>query len=229
MEVKIKGVVIKRDYIYLLVILILIAVFFINKGCERRETDKLINDIATYKTEASIYKTKHGLEVSTNKALMLQTQAQMKSFLASNDTIKEWINKFKEIKGGFVIKETTIIKEVAVPFDRNIPCDFKPFAANKITKDFMFYSTISNTGLTIDTLKIPNKATVVIGMRKDNFFSKAKMVVDVNNSNPYIQTSNISGFVYTPEKKWFEKTWVHILFGVAAGAAGTQAINNKLK
>ena len=104
----------KKDYIYIAVILIISVVFGFREGCNKRDTDKLIADISEYKTDASTYKTKLGLEVSTNTALQLETQSQMKSLLASNDTMKQWLEKFKEIKGGVIIKENTIIKEVAV-------------------------------------------------------------------------------------------------------------------
>lgn len=218
----------RKDLIYIGVIVVILFLFFLREGCSKRNSDKLISDIANYKTEATTYKTKLGLEVSSNKALILETQDQIKTLLSSNDTLKEWISKFKNIKGGVVIKETTIIKEVSVPFETKIPCDFKPFKSNKIDKYFQFYSTIANTGLTIDSLKIPNEARIVIGERKDGFFKARKMVVDVNNSSPYIVTSNISGFVYTPKKEWYERTWFHLLCGVTAGAIGAKYLDNKL-
>ena len=219
----------RKDIFYIIIISVIAVIFIFREGCNRRNNDKLITDIQNYKTEAQTYKTKLGLEVSTNKALILETKDQMKTLLASNDTLKEWISKFKNIKSGVVIKETTIVKEVVVPFDKIIPCDFKPFKANKITKDFLFYSTIANTGLTIDSLKIPNESRIVIGERKDGFFKPKKMVVDVVNSNPYIQTSNISGFVYEPKKKFYEKTWFHLTCGAVFGAIGTQYLNNQIR
>jgi len=214
----------RKDLIYIFTIIGLVVIFLLREGCNQKNNDKLISDIANYKTEAQTYKTSLGLEVSTNKALVLETQEQMKSLLSSNDTLKEWVSKFKEIKGGVIVKETTIVKEVAVPFETKIPCDFKPFKANKLEKHFSFYSTIANTGLTIDSVKIPNESRIIIGERKDNFFSKKKLVIDINNSNPYVSTSNISGFVYEPKKKWYEKTWVHLLLGAGTGIAVSNSI-----
>lgn len=222
------NIVITKDRVYIAIIILLFIIFGVREGCNRMETNKLVNDIATYKTESSQYKTKLGLVVNTNEALVLQTQEQIKSMMAAtNDTIKQWLSKFKSIKGGIVMKETTIIKEVQVPFETKIPCDFKPFKANKILKDYQFYSTIANTGLTIDSVKIPNEAKIVIGERKDKWYQSKKMVVDVNNSNPYIQTSNIAGYVYQPKKMWYERTWVKLLTGAAVGAAGAKYVDNK--
>jgi hypothetical protein len=153
---------INKNRLYILAIIVLVLLLILREGCNSRNTDKLISDIANYKTESSVYKTKLGLEINTNKALALQTQDQMKSLLASNDTMREWVKEFKEIKGGVIVRETTIVREVAVPFDKLIPCDFKPFQAKKETKDFLFYTTIANTGLTIDSLKIPNEAKLLV-------------------------------------------------------------------
>jgi len=216
---------IEKDKIYIVIIVLIVSFFLLRESCNRSNTNKLIADISGYKSEAEQYKTKLGLEVSTNKALVLQTQSQIKSLLSSNDTLKEWISKFKKINAGVIVRETTIVKEVAVPFDKIIPCDFKPFQAIKKEKFFEFYSTISNTGLTIDSLKIPNESRIVVGERKDGFFKPKKMVIDINNSNPYIQTSNISGFVYKPEKKWYERNFVMFAIGVAGGYVGSQIIN----
>ena len=210
------------------IIILLVAFVLLRESCNQNKVDELIADISNYKTEAQIFKTKLGLEISTNRGLALQSQEQMKTLLASNDTLREWINEFKEIKGAVTVRETTIIKEVAVPFDKVIPCDFKPFSANKVNKDFQFYTTISNTGLTIDSLKIPNESKIVIGDKREGFLKlKTKLVVDVNNSNPYIVTSNISGYVYEPKKKWYEKMWVNFAIGFGAGYIGSQAINKK--
>ena len=210
-----------KDKIYILAITIVIVLFLFREGCNRMETNKLVADITSYKTESETYKTKLGLEINTNRALALETQDQMKSLLASNDTMREWVKEFKEIKGGVIIKETTIIREVAVPFDKLIPCDFKPFPANKITKDFLFYTTVANTGLTLDSLKVPNESKIVIGDKRKGFLNlKSELVVDVNNSNPYIKTSNISGFVYEPKKKWYEKMWVNFVVGLGVGYIG---------
>jgi hypothetical protein len=216
-----------RDKIYIAVILVLLFIFFIREGCNRAETNKLVADISGYKTESQTYKTKLGLEISTNRALVLKTQDQIKTLLASNDTLKEWISEFKSIKGGVVVRETTIIQQVAVPFDKIIPCDFKPFPAKKETKDFQFYATIANTGLTLDSLKIPNESKIVIGEKRKGFLNlKSELAVDVNNSNPYIKTSNISGYVYEPEKKWYERMWVNFVAGLTLGYVGGRLDSN---
>ena len=214
--------------IYSFFIIIILIVLLFREGCNQKKVDDLIDEISNYKTESQVYKTKLGLEINTNRALTLSSQKQMRTLIATNDTLMDWIKQFKVINGVVTLRETTIIKEIVVPFDRIIPCDFKPFSANKINKDFLFYTTIANTGLTIDSLKIPNESKIVIGEKREGFLKlKTKLVVDVNNSNPYIVTSNISGYVYEPKKKWYEKMWANFAIGVGAGYIGSQLIIKK--
>ena len=214
--------------IYSFFIIIILIVLLFREGCNQKKVDDLIDEISNYKTESQVYKTKLGLEINTNRALTLSSQKQMRTLIATNDTLMDWIKQFKVINGVVTLRETTIIKEIVVPFDRIIPCDFKPFSANKINKDFLFYTTIANTGLTIDSLKIPNESKIVIGEKREGFLKlKTKLVVDVNNSNPYIVTSNISGYVYEPKKKWYEKMWANFAIGVGAGYIGSKLIIKK--
>ena len=216
----------KENKTYLAIISMIIALFLLREGCNTREANRLVKQITDYKTDAENYKTKLGLQISTNNALALETQEQVRTLLATNDTLKDWIKNFKDIKAGIVLRETTIVKEVAVPFERPIPCDFKPFPVKKISKDFEFYTTVANTGLTIDSLKIPNEAKIVVGDKKQGFLgTRHSLVVEVNNSNPYIQTSNISGYVYEPKKNWYEKMWVNLALGAGIGYIGSQLIN----
>lgn len=215
-----------KTYSFFIIIILIVLLF--REGCNQKKVDDLIDEISNYKTESQVYKTKLGLEINTNRALTLSSQKQMRTLLATNDTLMDWIKQFKVINGAVTLRETTIIKEIVVPFDRIIPCDFKPFSANKINKDFLFYTTIANTGLTIDSLKIPNESKIVIGEKRDGFLKlKTKLVVDVNNSNPYIVTSNISGYVYEPKKKWYEKMWANFAIGVGAGYIGSKLIIKK--
>jgi hypothetical protein len=214
--------------IYSFFIIIILIVLLFREGCNQKKVDDLIDEISNYKTESQVYKTKLGLEINTNRALTLSSQKQMRTLIATNDTLMDWIKQFKVINGVVTLRETTIIKEIVVPFDRILPCDFKPFSANKINKDFLFYTTIANTGLTIDSLKIPNESKIVIGEKREGFLKlKTKLVVDVNNSNPYIVTSNISGYVYEPKKKWYEKMWANFAIGVGAGYIGSKLIIKK--
>lgn len=218
----------KKDMIYGGIIVLLFLFLGVREWMAQRHENNVVAELATYKSDASHYKIL-GEEIASNKAIALATQDQMRSVLASNDTMKKWINKFKDIKAGGIIKETTIIKEVAVPFESKIPCDFKPFPAKKLTKEFSLYSTIANTGLTIDSLFIPNTATIIVGDKKSGFLGmKHTLTMEVKNSNPLMHVSDISAYTYKPEKKFYEKFWFPLAIGFGTGFIGQAYLQNKL-
>lgn len=197
----------------------LLILLGIRECSNKKNTDNLISDIANYKSEAKHYTDKYGEVIASNNALTLQSQNQMKTLLASNDTLKAWVDKFRDIKFGGIIKETVTIKEVVVPFETKIPCDFKPFPANKLTKEYKFYSTIANTGLTIDSLFIPNELRIIVGEKKTGFLNmRSELTVEVKNSNKLMTVSDITGYSYKPKQKRFG-----IGFSVGYGASVRQS------
>ena len=140
------------------------------------------------------------------------------------------IKKFSKIYAGVTIKENLTIKEVAMPFEIPIPCDFKPFPTQKITQDYRIYTTISKDYLGIDSLIIPNEATIIIGEKKSGFLgSKKEYSIDVRNSNNLLHVSEIKGYTYKPEKKWYEKGGIKFLGGFVAGGLATTAIFSSAK
>lgn len=192
------------ERVLVVIVLVLLVLFGFREYSNQKKTDGLISDITKYKSQASHYSDKFGESIASNKALSIETQNQIKTLLASNDTLKAWVSKFRDIKFGGIIKEITTIREVPVPFETKIPCDFKPFMANKITKEYLFYSTIANNGLTIDSLKIPNEARIIVGEKKSGFLNmRNELSVEVKNSNKLMYVSDITGFTYKPKQKRF--------------------------
>ncbi len=193
---------------YILVIISIVIIFIclmLFQDCKHNTSEnKIVTELTQYKTKANHYEDNFGNIIATNNAINLHSQKQINSILSQNDTLKKWLNKFKNIKFGGVIKETIQIKEVLVPFETKIPCNFNPFPAIKLDKNYRFYSTIANTGLTIDSLFIPNTANIIVGEKKSGFLGlNKKLTVEVKNSNSLISVSDISGFTYTPKKKHF--------------------------
>ena len=217
-----------KDKIYIAVIAFLLVFAFLREGCNQRNQDKVLSEILNYKSEAKHYKDKYGIDVATNKALNIQTQEQIKSLLATNDTLKKWVKSFKNISAGIVVKETTIVKEVNVPYEVKIPCDFKPFKVRKNDKNYLFAGTISPQSFTIDSIMIPNEARIIVGEKKTGILGLNKEYsIDIRNSNELLKVSDISAYTYKPQKKWYEKAWFHYAVGVGSGVILTSYINKR--
>lgn len=196
------------------IILALILLSGIREGCNNLDKNKLIHEGANYKDSAQHYSLKVGelkVLVATNKSLVLENDKQIKSVLSSmNDTIAKLVRKFKEIKSGTIINNyTTINNDTIKLHGDSIPCDFKPFKVRRDSIHYKFTGTIAKGYFSIDTLKIPNKISLIIGREKVGFL-KYEDRAAITNSNPLVHTSNIGNYEVIKRKK-------RIGLGVSAG------------
>ncbi len=205
------------EYLKEIIIIGLVIFILINKGCNKRHTDSLVKDIATYSDSAKHYKIKSGVAVATNGVLKLDNENQLKYLIVKNDTIKKLLAQFKDVKtviihdGGFKFTHDT------VRLTDTIPCDFNPIAFSQKKKHYKLFGTLTRTNLIIDTLVVPNTQTIVLGDKKSGFLNLGKTTsVDILNSNPYMQVNKISAYT-VKETKWLENWKVQIGIGFATG------------
>lgn len=191
-------------------------------------TDKLVQSITTYKDTANYYKTKSGAEVSSNVSLKLQSEAQLRQMASLNDTVKQIIAKFKDLKAVTFITNKFFAGNDTIKMVNNIPCDFKPFKVRRGDSTYKFAGTIAPNYFSIDSIFVPNKLTIVQGRKKVSFL-KWDYAMDVTNSNPLMRTTNIADYRYIPQKKWFEKTWFHLVVGASLEFVGQRVGNSLIK
>lgn len=208
----------------LIILVVLIALFAIREGCNQKNTNNLIKDIAAYSDSAKFEKLKNGALISTNTTLNLQSQAQIKALAASiNDTVAKMLKRFKSVNNVTYVTNTFLSGGDTIKNPVKIPCDFKPFKVGHTDSTYTFRGTVGQDFFIVDTVMVPNKIALVHGRKKVGFM-RYDYVCDINNSNPLMVTTNIKSYVYKPEKKWYEKTWFHLGAGFAFGVLGNEII-----
>lgn len=211
-----------RRYIYIIISLITIIVcLFLFRECQhQKDVDSLVKSISNYSDSAKHYKNKYGV-VATNSTLKFDNSEQLKNYLSNNDTLKQLLKKFKKINTVTIIKEKIYIHDtVPIPYESTIPCDFEPFKVRRDTGWYHFVGTIHRNKFVIDTILIPNKQTIAVGYKRINLF-KTESRVEVTNSNPFIQNSNVGGYLINDKKKWYQRPVVTFLIGTGIGSAAT--------
>lgn len=186
-------------------LLALVLFFILWKGCDQKQTDNLLDNALNYKDSAMFYKIKvNGMEVDVayNKSLVLQNKDQMEAMLRKNDTLSKLISKFKDIKSTTIINQYTTINGDTIKLKGDsIPCDFKPFKVRRDSAHYKFVGTIASKYFSIDTLSIPNKVSIVIGLKKMGFLKRGEERAEIINSNPLVKTTNIGNYVVIPKRK----------------------------
>lgn len=208
----------KRHIIYLSVIALLIIIFFLRERYHDALENKYSMDLISYKDTAKIERLKNGALVFSNNSLKLKTEEQLKLLISQDETTRLMVAKFKSLSNVTNITNVFQAGGDSVNNPIEIPCDFKPFQVTVGTDStYKLLGTISKKTFSVDNLKIIDKETLVFGRKKAGFM-KHDYVVDINHTNKLMTTSNIKDYKYVPDKKWYEKTWVHM------GAGGAIAV-----
>lgn len=204
-------------------VIALIVLFFICKDFFRKgHENNLFKDAITYKDSARHYKGKYD-SVATNQALVLDNQKQIKTYLSAiSDTMKTLLEKYKKITAAVNTKEYYFYRDSIHFLPQQIPCEFKPFDIVKREKFFIFKGTLAHADLIIDSLFIPNTQSIVVGQKKTGFL-KREYTIDVVNSNPHIQVTNLGAYTVTTKPKWYERPSVWGLAGLVMGFATSVA------
>lgn len=210
----------------------IIAVIIIAAGIDKCSSVKNMEEISIalskYTGEVKELKLSNNALISSNESMKLTTQKQMKEIAAQNETMRLMIKNFKQVQNVTYITNNFEAGGDSSEFNKPIPCDFKPFKDTMSTPNYTIEQTISRTGTKIDRLFVPNEQKLVFGTKKKGLF-KTEHTVDVNNSNELMKVSNIKNYTFVPEKQWYEKWWVHSLFGAGVGSAGVIILNNAIK
>lgn len=206
----------KRDYFYIVGIIIL-CIFFSFRECQHNNnTDNLISEIANYKGEVKIEKLKNGALVYTNKVLKLNSEKQLKELAENlNNNMKEMLKNFKSVSNvTYVTNEFNSYGDTSKNIV-TIPCDFKPFKVRHGSDStYKLVMTVAKNYTSVDSLNIKDSLSLVFGRRKQGFM-KYDYAVDINHNNHLMKTTSIKTYQYTPDKKWYERTLVHMGVGGA--------------
>lgn len=194
-------------------VIVLSTIIFLQQ-CEKND-DVLSNVVSAKDT---VFKEMiKGVLADYNKSIVVENQNQFKILAQQNDTLKKLVAKLKNTSSVTIIKERVYIEKDTIPFLDTIPCNFKPIPAIKKDANYSFFGKVTNKGLSIDSLSIPNKQSIVMGEKKVNFWGKKEQGIYIVNSNPLVKTEAIQNIILVEEKKWYQRpsTWFGI--GTIAG------------
>jgi len=193
----------KYAYVISGIVIIAICLFSFRECQHQKHADDLVKNISTYSDSAKHYKSKFG-EIAFNQTLQFDNKKQLESYIASNDTLKQLLKKYKSTNSISVIKETVFIHDtVSIPFITKIPCNFNAFKI-RTHKDslYKFVGTLYPDKFYVDTISMSNKQTIVDGYKKTGLFKKEHMI-EILNSNPFISVKNIGGYSVKDKPKRF--------------------------
>lgn len=199
------------------VILLLIA-FGIREGCNKSFSDDILTKLDSYKDTALHYKGLHNSDIAYNQAFQVKTQKDFEAVIRSmSDTVQALAKSFKRLQSIKTTSSTFYLPRDSIPYPVKIPCSFDPIPIARDCTYYKLYARVAPDRLYVDSLKVPNKQTIVTGEMKRKLFKKAVIEMHVVNSNKYVTTSAIQSFEYSPKKKFLERPVVVFVGGFIVG------------
>ena len=210
----------KLSWLHLVVLVLLFLIF---RNCEeKKQLEKEVANFSEVVNSPIRYTiNKQGQKVASKKSLE-GSKASLELLLDhlrdSTEQLKEMVSYYKQVAAAAQIESRTEITSVEIPYE--IPdTDFDiPF--HKQNPFYSIKGRSTNFGLFLDTLAIPNRQTIVIGDRKEGFF-KREFRMDVINSNPYIQTTDMNSFVLKQKKR---RLGIGVFAGYGASKEGLSPV-----
>src|SRR5690606_30295785 len=116
--------------------------------------------------------------------------------------LKRLVENFKGVESAGNITQEVRIDTLFIPYSDgpNMP-DFEA-KFNENTRYYRVSGRAKSTGITIDSLSIPNTLSFAIGEKKTGWF-RSEYRIEAVNSNPFIKTTGLDAYSFSQRKKRF--------------------------
>ena len=220
--------------------IIILLLFF--KGCEmKKDYDNLLNNSSSIATLENKFEKKSLKDSSTmatqNQMLLSQVEALKLGVLKLNGDIKivqsqvsqkqeikidsvlipfvpknyadtlYWIARLRKGDSSRYLIDSLLNNSVIVP---------QPFKMDE--KWFKMYGKVQKKGLLLDSFSLFNESTVTLGYKKSGFLNlKREAVVEVNNTNPYLNVTKFKNVVIKEKKSILQSKLFWFGIGIVGG------------
>ena len=209
----------KLQTIILYILAVIFLALFLNTCREKKELQKEASNTTDFLNDTiRHYKNELGQEIAVKTALQGEKGALevlLSKQIDSTGQLKRIVRNFRTVDAAGNIITNTRIDTIKIGYEIPVPCEFH----REWEKTDPFYSiagTSSNTGITINSLEVPNTLSFAIGKRKKGWFN-SEYVIEAVNSNPNIKTLGLDSYSVKVPKKRFG---VSLFAGYGLGSEG---------
>tara|TARA_R110000744_G_scaffold165331_2_gene282470 strand:- start:4949 stop:5593 length:645 start_codon:yes stop_codon:yes gene_type:complete len=209
-----------RQRLFILFLLACVTLLTINLFGNNAEFRNFKKQIAKFEKNELAYKEEindKGKRVITQELILLSQSDAIEQGLLEIDELKKVNSQVSVITNTlidtiFVTHIDTAIAEVGGEVYLKLPQQYRHF-----NEHFSFNASINLEGLFIERISIENESVITIGYKKQGLFKPMLPVVQISNSNPYIQTHNVSNVVIQKDYNMFQDKRAWGLVGLFVG------------
>lgn len=209
----------KREINFINIVLLIIIAFLIFMYVSKcNDSKNLMNELSiasSYKDTAMLYHDRNGELITYNKAV----KADLKSAYEAISGLKSTLHRLKIKKPTSVVKTRTetIIDTILVAIKDSIPCDSFSYSTAVDSPYYHFDLTLTDKNIVFNTIKIPNKQTIITGEKKTSLLKRREYVVTIENDNPYVHTNGVNSYTIKPKKRFYERWYFVFSVGLISG------------
>jgi len=153
---------------------------------------------------------------ATVHTLQMENNRVKNALLQKDKELAALASEFSKVH--YLIKYSTVTTydTIAVVFEDTVPCVFE--RSGPVVNDwYKFNYKVDQKGFKVDSLIIPNTATVITGVKRKWFLGKETLVTDITNTNPHIKVTGITAAEVILPQPWFKKWYIWAIIGGAGG------------
>ena len=188
----------KNIFSWLVLIFIIIIIIFCVKACNnniRKENSKLIE---SFNDSISYYKDVEG--VLHSKISVIEDDYFLKLKLKDKEIVElqSLVKKYKNVKSATIIKtETKIVEKIVNKTILDTISNTPIYESSFNLKDYIWGDIVAKKDTTDIKINIKNDFNIV------TYKEKGKLVLDVNDKNPYSITKSQRSYINLPKQKRF--------------------------
>lgn len=192
----------------LIIAALAIALLFAVQKCTSVQQNSRVNTLAL--TDTIQYFT-NALGTQTASVRTLQTNKnQLEELLLDKDRELQQLSKnFSKIHAVTKFQTLTKYDTITITFHDTIPCVFSREGIAQ-SKWYSLRYRADQRSIVIDTLTLPNTASLITGTKRNWFLGRETLVTEVTNTNPYVKVTQLKSaevILPTPvQKKWY--VWI---------------------
>lgn len=212
----------KKHVAIIMLALVVFSTFMMKQCRQNSELVKELEGMYNYDKTAKFYEAENGKIVAYNQALIIENG----SLESLNAELKSSIENLKIKKPSTItqIEYETKLDSIYVPYANDVNFCADTFTANFAWNDSVWISIVGSaneSGVFIEQIKMHNESLIVVGTKSNGFFRRSEYIVAIENTNPYVQVTQIESYTIKPKVKFYDRTWFKVgLIGIGF-VAGT--------
>lgn len=202
------------------VVLMILIVLLVWDGCNQKAQlsayKKQIGKLSLSNQKFSVKVGKDGKKIIEQEQLILS----QKDALRNNLLV---IEKMRNVKSQVRIESVLRIDSVIVPYTDTFivkETGYKEFGFGLNAEHYKISGKTKANGIMIDSISFPNESRITIGNKSRGLFRSSQPVVEIVNSNPFIETKSVQNVVIKNEIKWWDRKGTWFAFGLIGGVVG---------